>query len=167
MEAFHSYRNGMSSPFIYECKGAIPFLILYLQFSKSKSSEANVKHVISKLSFSVCPVTQFFNKVIFYFFWPHDISKGKILIRSQPNWVHISWGEGRARQNVLTLTQSQISFTLEKGQLFLNQMQWGGKSSIFDLTTESAFTDSVLGLKAVEGICSGEAHWWHKGKAPS
>ena len=64
--------------------------------------------------------------------------------------MHITWGEGRARQNVLTLTQSQISFTLEKGQLFLNQMQWGGKSSIFDLTAESAFTDPDLGLRAVE-----------------
>ena len=59
MEAFHSYRNGMSSPFLQEWKGAIPFLILYLQYSKSKSSEANVKHVISKLSFGVCPLTQF------------------------------------------------------------------------------------------------------------
>ena len=46
MEAFHSYRNGMSSPFLQECKGAIPFLILYLQYAKANSSEDNVKHVI-------------------------------------------------------------------------------------------------------------------------
>ena len=36
----------MSSPFLQECKGAIPFLILYLQYAKANSSEDNVKHVI-------------------------------------------------------------------------------------------------------------------------
>ena len=29
----------MSSPFLQECKGAIPFLILYLQYAKANSSE--------------------------------------------------------------------------------------------------------------------------------
>ena len=46
MEIFHSYRNEMSSPFLGECKGVIPFLILYLQYSKANSSEDDVKHVI-------------------------------------------------------------------------------------------------------------------------
>ena len=36
----------MSSPFLQECKGVIPFLTLYLQYSKANSSEDDVKHVI-------------------------------------------------------------------------------------------------------------------------